>query len=82
MDNNGVSKRYLQYRKQVLEYTNVDMNLQLDSDEQVYIAVFDVPTESGIIGMHVQTIALVFGLNTHIYYGNGDALTGLEKMQV
>lgn len=40
MDNNGVSKRYLQYRKQVLEYTNVDMNLQLDSDEQVYIAVF------------------------------------------
>lgn len=46
------------------------------------MAVFDVSTESGIIGMHVQTIALVFGLNTHIYYGNGDVLTGLEKMQV
>lgn len=43
------------------------------------MAVFDVSTESGIIGMHVQTIALVFGLNTHIYYGNGDVLTGLEK---
>lgn len=79
MNNFNVSSTYLQYRKQVLKYTNKDMNLQLDNDEQVYIAVFDVPTESGIIGMQVQTIALVFGLNTHIYLGNGEALTGLER---
>lgn len=79
MGSSKVSEAYLHYREQVLNYSNVDMNLKLENNEQVYIAVFDIPTESGIVGMHTQTIALVFGLNTHIYFGNGDVLTGLEK---
>lgn len=72
-------KQYLKYRQQVLQYTNVDMNLELENDEQVYIAVFDVPVESGIIGASTQTYALIFGLNTHIYFSSGDTFTGLEK---
>lgn len=81
MDNIKVSKQYLQFRQQVLQYTNIDMNLQLENDEQVYIAVFDVPIESNIVGVHTQTFALVFGLNTHLYFGTGEVFTGLEKNQ-
>lgn len=54
------------------------MNLSLESDEQVYIAVFDIPLESGIVGFQTQTLALVFGLNTHIYHGSGAVIVGLE----
>lgn len=79
MDNTKVSKQYLQFRQQVLQYTNIDMNLKLENDEQVYIAVFDVPIESNIVGADTQTYALVFGLNTHLYLGAGDVITGLEK---
>lgn len=74
-----VSTKYLQYRDQVLAYTNQDMNLTLDNDEQVYIAVFDIPVKSGLIGFRTQTLALVFGLNTHIYHGSGRTMTNLEK---
>lgn len=70
---------YLKYRQQILEYTNDDMNLKLDNDEQVYIALFDIPLKSNIVGFHTQSLALVFGLNTHIYHGSGKAVTGLEE---
>jgi len=66
-----VSKEYLQYRAQVLKYTYQDMNLALEDDEQVYIAVFDIPLKSNILGFQTQTLALVYGLNTHIYHGSG-----------
>lgn len=79
MNRMSVSKEYLQLREQVLKYTYVDMNLELENDEQVYIAVFDIPNKSGIVYGHTKTLALLFGLNTHIYFGNGDAITGLEK---
>lgn len=81
MDKINVNEKYLNYRKQVLKYTNVDMNLELQNDEQVYIAVFDVPIESNIAGADSQTYALVFGLNVHLYFGTGDAFTGLEKSE-
>lgn len=74
-----VSQKYLNYREQVLRYTNQDMGLTLENDEQVYIAVFDMPIESGIVGFQTQTLALVFGLNTHIYHGSGSVLTNLEQ---
>lgn len=74
-----VTKEYLQYREQVLNYTNKDMNLTLDNDEQVYIAVFDIPLKSNIIGFQTQTLALVFGLNTHIYHGSGRVMVNLER---
>ena len=77
--NSDVTSKYLEYRENVLKYTNVDMNLELENDEQVYIAVFDIPTESGILFGHTKTLALVFGLNVQIYFGNGDAIVGLEK---
>lgn len=48
MDNIKVSKQYLEFRQRVLQYTNIDMNLKLENDEQVYIAVFDVPIASNI----------------------------------
>lgn len=79
MDNIKVSKQYLEFRQRVLQYTNIDMNLELENDEQVYIAVFDVPIASNIVGADTQTYALVFGLNTHLYFGTGDAFTELEK---
>lgn len=70
---------YLKYRRQILEYTNDDMNLTLDNDEQVYIALFDIPLKSNIVGFHTQSLALVFGLNTHIYHSNGTLITDLEQ---
>lgn len=79
MDKVKVTEKYLKYRDNVLKYTNTDMNLELENDEQVYIIVFDIPTESGILFGHTKTLALVFGLNTHIYFGNGDVIVGLEK---
>lgn len=75
----AVSKEYLQYREQVLKYTYQDMNLALENDEQVYIAVFDIPLKSNILGFQTQTLALVYGLNTHIYHGSGRVMVGLEK---
>lgn len=79
MDKNDVSSKYLQYRDNVLKYTNQDMNLQLENDRQVYIAVFDIPVKSGVLQVKTQTLALLFGLNTHIYNSNGSAMVGLEK---
>ncbi len=75
----NVSERYLNLRKQVLRYSNEDMNLSLENDEQVYIAVFDIPLKSNIIGFQTQTLALVFGLNTHVYHGSGNVMVELEK---
>ena len=76
-----ISEKYLQYRERVLNYTNIDMNLALENDEQVYIAVFDIPLESNIIGFQTQTLALVFGLNVHIYHGSGSVIVDLEKYE-
>lgn len=75
----NVYNSYLKYRDQVLDYTNQDMNLRLEDDKQVYIAVFDIPFESNIIGFQTQTLALVFGLNTHIYHGSGEVNVNLEE---
>lgn len=76
---NNVSKEYLHYRAQVLGYTYQDMNLSLDNDSQVYIAVFDIPLKSNILEFQTQTLALVYGLNTHIYHGSGNVMVDLEK---
>ncbi len=55
------------------------MGLMLENDEEVYIALFDIPIDSGIVGFNSQSLGLVFGLNTHIYHANGDSIVGLEK---
>lgn len=73
-----VYSRYLYYREKALECTSEDINLELTKDDQVYLAVFDIPLKSGIIGSQTESLALVFGLSTHIYCGNGCAVTGLE----
>lgn len=80
MDEKGtVSKKYIELRNQVLNYSNDDMNLKLENNEQVYIAVFDIPIISNIIGFQTQTLALVFGLNVHIYHSSGNVILDLEK---
>lgn len=79
MDNLAVTQKYLDYRKNVLEYTNIDMNLSLENNKQVYIAVFDIPTKSILKKANTKTLALIFGLNTHIYSSNGDVIVELEK---
>lgn len=79
MNRISVTNEYLKFRNNVLKYTNEDMNLKLENNDQVYIAVFDIPSKSSIIYGHTKTLALLFGLNTHIYFGNGDAITELEK---
>ena len=35
MDEKRVVSKYLEYRENVLKYTNIDMNLKLENDEQV-----------------------------------------------
>ena len=62
-------------RQNALDYTFEQMNLQLENDKQVYLAVFDIPVESAIIGNKTKTLVLVFGLNIHIYCANGDAVS-------
>lgn len=73
------TKEFLNLRKSVLEYTNDQMNLSLDNDNQVYIALFDIPNQNLVEGMSNQTYALIFGLNTHIYFENGNYIIDLEK---
>lgn len=80
-DERSVAKRYLDLREHALKYSNKDMNLKLENDKQVYLAVFDIPIESNLVGFHTQTLVLVFGLNTQIYHGSGKSLVGLEKNQ-
>lgn len=75
----NVHSFYLYYRKQALKRTNREMNLFLENDRQIYIAVFDIPTKSKEPGFQTQTLALFFGLNIHIYFGKGMTLEGLEK---
>ena len=60
MDKVKVTEKYLKYRDNVLKYTNTDMNLELENDEQVYIAVFDIPTESGIFIWAYKNIGIGF----------------------
>ncbi len=72
-------EKYLNLRNNVLAYTNEDMNLTLTEDNQVYIAVFDIPAESNVAGYTTKTLALIHGLNTHIYYNTGDYTVELEK---
>lgn len=79
MDKTRVTNEYLKYRDNFLKYTNRDMNLELQNDEQIYMAVFDIPTKSGIVYGQTKTLALLFGLNTHLYFGNGNVITDLEK---
>lgn len=75
----NVSFKYLANRDNVLNYTYEDMNLKLDNEKQVYIAVFDIPLESGIIGHQTQSLAMLFRLNTHLYHGSGEVAVDLEK---
>lgn len=35
MNEKSVVSKYLEYRENVLKYTNIDMNLELENDEQV-----------------------------------------------
>ncbi len=71
--------KYLQNRLKVLNYTDEDMNLSLDNNEQVYLAIIDAPTKSGVVDNEIISIALIFGLNTHIYFANGNVKVDLEK---
>lgn len=72
-------KKYLDLREKALKYTNDDMNLKLQNTEQVYLAVFDIPIKSNVIGFHTQSLVLLFGLCTQIYHGSGEVITDLEK---
>ncbi len=74
-----VADNYLTLRKNLLNYSDKDMGLILENDEQVYIALFDIPIDSGIVGSSSQSLGLVFGLNTHIYHANGYSIVELEK---
>ena len=72
-----ISKRYLDLRENALRYTNRDMNLKLENDKQVYLAVFDIPIKSNLVGFHTQSLILIFGLNTHRYHGSGEVIVDL-----
>lgn len=74
-----VDEKYLNNRLRVLNYTNKDMNLTLENNDQVYIALFDIPVKTSIMGFQTETLALVFGLNVHLYHGSGSAITNLEQ---
>jgi len=74
-----VSEQYLVNRDRVLKFSNEDMGLNLSSDDQVYIAVFDIPENNVVSALQSRTLALVFDANTHIYFADGTALTDLEQ---
>lgn len=72
-------KKIFFLRERVLKYSNSDINLELENDKQVYLAVFDIPIESNLVGFHTQILVLLFGLNTLICHGGGKVIVGLEK---
>ena len=72
-------KRYLSYRKRALDYSYMDMNLKLERDDQVYLAVIDLPVNSIINGLTSRSLVLIFGLNTHVYQSDGTVIVDLEK---
>lgn len=74
-----VAKRYLDLREHALKYSNEGMNLKLQNNKQVYLAVFDIPIESSIVSFNTQTLVLLFGLNTQIYHGSGNVIANLEE---
>ena len=74
-----VSGKYLMYRQQILDATSQDINITLNRDDQIYIAVFDIPDESGGVGLNTKTLGLVFSLNTNLYFANGMVWAGLES---
>lgn len=78
-DTVNYSDKYFDCRNRILNCTSQDIHLALDKDDQVYIAVFDIPDESGVAALSSKTLGLVFGLNTHLYFGDGSAWVDLEK---
>ena len=78
---NDISEQYLALRKRVLEYSEKDMNLLLENDEQVYIAVADIPTKSGLYQNSAYTIAMAYGLSLHILFQNGRFISGLGEQK-
>ncbi|MCQ2504172.1 MAG: hypothetical protein MJ103_02950 [Saccharofermentans sp.] len=70
---------YFILRNRFLDYTYKDINLVLQNDKQVYSILFDIPQKSIIKDNDTISIALMFGLNTHIYAKTGQVITGLEK---
>lgn len=78
-DKKDISSKYLELREKVLKYSNEDMNLKLENNKQVYLAVFDIPIKSKLVGFNTQTVVLLFGLATQIYHGSGEVITNLEK---
>lgn len=56
----NTAKRYFDLRERLLKYSNSDINLELENDKQVYLAVFDIPIESNFVGFHTQILVLLF----------------------
>lgn len=49
MNEKSVVSKYLEYRENVLKYTNIDMNLELENDEQgMIIHIMKVPMSEPI----------------------------------
>lgn len=71
--------KYLELRKNVLDYSYIDMNLNLESNDQVYISVIDIPLKSTIKDNTSFSLGLIFGLNCHMYFSNGLVRTNLEQ---
>lgn len=55
----------------------MDKNFRVQDVSERYLNL----RKSNIIGFRTQTLALIFGLNTHIYQGSGNAIFELEKIQ-
>lgn len=53
----------------------MDKNFRVQDVSERYLNL----RKSNIIGFRTQTLALIFGLNTHIYQGSGNAIFELEK---
>lgn len=73
------TKAYQEMKRNLLSYTNIDMNLELDDDKQVYLGIIDLPNDSIIENNEVFSVGMIFGLNTHFYAGNGSFKVDLEK---
>lgn len=73
------TESYQKMKRNLLNYTNIDMNLKLDDDKQVYLGIIDVPNNSIIENNEVFSIGMIFGLNTHFYAANGNFKVDLEK---
>ncbi len=76
-----MTNEYKTKRHQLFAHTNIDLNLRITNNDDVFLAVIDVPNESKLTNNEVISIGILFDTSVQLYFGNGKHKVGLEQDQ-